>query len=74
MDYSTLYQLQSKHNHSNFYSEKLNPCETTYSNFKAISTTQVKLEGLEFLECMEECINEDVMKKEEEKEKRGHIC
>ena len=57
---------QSKHNPSNFYSWKFNPCETSYSNFKAISVTRVKLSELEFLVCTEECINEDVKKEKEE--------
>ena len=59
---------QSKHNPPNFYSWKFNPCEASYSNFKAISVTRVELSALEFLIFTEECVNEDA-KKEEEKEK-----
>ena len=63
-------RYHSKHNPSNFYSWKSNPCEASYSNFKAISVTQVELLELEFLVCTEECINEDAKKEEKEKEKK----
>ena len=62
-------RYQSKHNPSNFYSWKFNPCEASYSNFKAISVTRVELSELEFLVCTEECVNEDAKKEKEEKEK-----
>ena len=63
-------RYQSKHNPPNFYSWKFNPCEASYSNFKAISVTQVELSALEFLVCTEECVNEDAKKKEKEKEEK----
>ena len=35
---------------------------------------KVELQALEFLVCMEECVNKDVREKEEkEKEKKGHF-
>ena len=64
---------QSKHNPSNFYSWKFNPCEASYSNFKAISVTRVELSKLEFLVCTEECVNEDA-KKEKEKKRTLSVC
>ena len=63
-------RYQSKHNPSNFYLWKFNPCEASYSNFKAISVTLVELSELEFLVCTEECVNEDAKKEKEEKEEK----
>ena len=63
-------RYQSKYNPSNFYSWKFNPCEASYSNFKAISVTRVELSELEFLVCTEECVNEDAKKEEKEEKKR----
>ena len=48
--------------------------EAAYSNFKATSVTQVKLWALEFLVCMEECVNKDAKKEEKEKEKKRKLC
>ena len=67
-------RCQSKHNTPNFYSWKFNPCEASYSNFKAISVTQIELLALEFLVCKEECINEDAKKEEKEKKRTLSVC
>ena len=64
-------RYQSKHNPQNFYSWKFNPCEASYSNFKAISVTRVELSELEFLVCTEECVNEDAKKERSEPEGEG---